>query len=227
VLVDSGGNILPLASSQDHKRALDGDAGSNTGGMGAYSPAPIITPEVEQKIQTRIVYPILEKLENEGHSYFGFLYVGLMIDNGEPYVLEFNVRLGDPETQPIMARMESDLVFYLSEAFYGSLGDHNIKWKADPAVCVVMASKGYPGDYKKGFCIGGINEAEAAGAIVFQAGTGVEGKSLVTAGGRVLGVTASGKDFAAAKEKAYTAVKKIECANLFYRTDIADRAIKR
>ena len=228
-MVDDQGHVLSLASSQDHKARDDGDQGPNTGGMGAYSPAPVITPEVEKKIMKKIIEPVLCYLKaRHGIKFTGFLYAGLMIEDGEPYVLEFNVRLGDPETQPILFRMKSDLLKLILAAVNGKLNEEEIQWDPNPAVCVVMASKGYPGDCNKGFVITGIDEAEATGAKVFHAGTILDENSLLrTAGGRVLGVTAGGKDYQEAIDNVYIAAEEIECSNFFCRTDIGHRAIER
>lgn len=227
VLVDKYGHVLPLATSQDHKRAWDGDEGPNTGGMGAYSPAPVVTPAVERKVLDEIIYPVVAGMKAEGRPFVGFLYAGLMIKDGQPKVLEFNVRMGDPETQPILARMRSDLVPVILAAIKGDLDGQKIDWDPNPAICVVMASSGYPGSYRKGVVIKGLEEAGQE-AIIFHAGTAKnkEGE-IVTDGGRVLGVTARSVDFLAAKEKSYRAVGRVRCPNLFNRTDIADRAINR
>ncbi len=229
VMVDYNGNVLPLASSQDHKRRSDGDIGPNTGGMGAYSPAPVVTPEMEKRILNQIIYPTVAAMEEEGCQFTGFLYAGIMIDSdGKPWVLEFNVRLGDPETQPILARMETDLITLMSFASRGKLDECEIKWNPQPAVCVVMVAEGYPGSYEKGISIDGIKQAEETGAMVFHAGTTLDAQcNLVSSGGRVLGVTALGKDFTHAQQNAYQAVGEIKSAGLFYRSDIADRAIGR
>lgn len=228
VLVDKNGNFIPLASSQDHKARDTGDKGPNTGGMGAYSPAPVITVEVERLILGKIIHPTLVAMRKEDRPFSGILYAGLMIKGGKPYVLEFNVRLGDPETQPILARMKSDIVPVILAALDGKLDSVEIEWDERPAVCVVMASKGYPYGYKKGFEIFGIDEAEKSGAIVFHAGTqkGCHG-AIETSGGRVLGITAKGNTFREAKNNAYRGVEKIRYDNLFWRNDIADRAINR
>ncbi len=229
VMVDYNGNVLPLASSQDHKRVGNGDTGLNTGGMGAYSPAPAVTPEMEKRILNEIIYPTVAAMEKEECPFTGFLYAGIMIDpSGNPYVLEFNVRLGDPETQPILARMKTDLITLMTFASRGALNECEIKWDPQPAVCVVMATEGYPGSYEKGLPIDGIKRAEETGAIVFHAGTTLDKNcALVSSGGRVLGVTALGRDFVTAQKNAYQAVEEITSTGLFYRNDIADRAIGR
>ena len=222
-----GLNVLPLASSQDHKRLLDGDAGPNTGGMGAYSPAPIVTTELFEKIMSEVVIPTVNAMNEEGHPYRGILYVGLMVSNGEPKVLEYNCRFGDPEAQPLLMRMKSDIVPIMCSVADGDLSGVKVEWMDDAAVCVVMASKGYPGDYKKGYPIWGLSDADAIeGVKVFHAGTAFEEGNIVTNGGRVLGVTALGKDIPAAIDSAYRAVREIDCDNLHYRNDIGSKAFK-
>ena len=229
VTVDAYGHVVSLASSQDHKARDDNDQGPNTGGMGAYSPAPVITPEVEKKIMDKIIIPALYYLRTKRNIKFtGFLYAGLMIKDGEPSVLEFNVRLGDPETQPILYRMKSDLLELILAALEGTLDKEEIQWDLNPAVCIVAASIGYPDDYEKGFIIEGIDEAEATGAKIFHAGTTIDKNGLLrTAGGRVLGVTAGGENYQTAIDNAYNALEWIDCENLFNRKDIAQRAINR
>ncbi|MBN1103434.1 MAG: phosphoribosylamine--glycine ligase [Deltaproteobacteria bacterium] len=230
VLVDRKGHILPLAGSQDHKAIFDGDKGPNTGGMGAYSPAPVLAPEVEQRTLDRIVRPTIEAMAERGMPFTGFLYTGLMIDpKGNPHVVEFNVRLGDPETQPIVARLETDIVEVFLAMLDGSLDKAVLKWTPRAAVTVVMAAKGYPDSnaYKKGDRIRGIEDAEAMGAIVDHAGVKKIGEDLFTDGGRVLGVTALGETFEGAIEKAYRAVRKISWGSEYYRTDIGRRALNR
>jgi phosphoribosylamine--glycine ligase len=228
VLVDKNGNVLPLATSQDHKRRDDNDRGPNTGGMGAYSPAPLATKIMEQRILKEIIYPTLKAMKEAGKSFAGFLYAGLMIVEGNPFVLEFNVRLGDPETQPILVRMKNDLVSILESASKGELDKRKIYWDPRPAVCVVMAAKGYPDGYEKGYVISELDQAEKNGAIVFHAGTKM-GEDLLfrNVGGRVLGVTARGKIFQEAIKNAYSAVAKIHCDNLFCRSDIGKRALEK
>lgn len=230
VMVDIKGNVLPLASSQDHKRAYDGDKGPNTGGMGAYSPAPVVTPEVEEKILTRIAYPTIKGMKKEGRLFIGFPYFGLMIDkNGDPRLLEYNVRLGDPETQAILPRMLTDFVWLIRQALIGNLKNCSIKWDPRPAVCVVMASEGYPASSTKGAVISGIKYAKKGGASIFHAGTALNEKGqIITAGGRVLNITAKGNNFAEAQRNAYAAVRAIryDREKLFYRTDIANRAVE-
>lgn len=223
-----GTTIVPMVSSQDHKRIYDGDRGPNTGGMGAYSPAPIVTGDLEQAVLEKVMKPVIRALRSEGITYKGILYAGLMIDKGIPYVLEFNCRLGDPETQPVLSRLESDFMEIAMAITEGRLADADIKWKPDPAVCVVISSGGYPGNYRKGDVITGIGEAnKLEGVQVFHAGTTFKDNEVVTAGGRVLGVTATGSDIATAKKRAYEAIEKIHFDNMHYRKDIADRAINR
>ena len=223
-----GKSIVPMVSSQDHKRIFDGDKGPNTGGMGAYSPAPVMTEELEKVVIEKIMKPTIRALRSEGINYKGILYAGLMIDKGVPQVLEFNCRLGDPETQPVLARLKTDLMDIAMAVTEERLSEINIEWNSDPAVCVVMSSAGYPGKYRKGDVITGIEEANSVeGVHVFHAGTAFKDDRIVTAGGRVLGVTAVGKDIAAAKARAYDAAGKIHFQGMQYRKDIADRALKR
>ena len=222
-LID-GENVVMLASSQDHKRAYDGDSGPNTGGMGAYSPAPIVTDAVLEKVRTEIYDRTLAELKKRGITYKGVLYAGLMIDNGQPSVVEFNCRFGDPETQCVLARWDGDIIPAIEACIDGTLSDDLISWKEEQAVCVVMSAGGYPGSYAKGEVISGLDEA-AEDAIVFHAGTALDGDSVVTAGGRVLGVTALGSDLRAAVDNAYAAVNKISWKDSFHRKDIAHRAL--
>jgi phosphoribosylamine--glycine ligase len=223
-----GKTILPMASSQDHKRIYDLDEGPNTGGMGAYSPAPVVTEELTSLIMKTVMEPALRGFQSEGIDYKGILYAGVMIKNGIPYVLEFNCRLGDPETQPILARLETDLVDIAVAITESKLSDISLQWRPGASVCVVMASGGYPGKYPKGIPIKGLKEAaEIKDVTVFHAGTAFKDDSVVTSGGRVLGVTALGTDIKAAKERAYSAVEKISFEGVHYRHDIADRAINR
>jgi len=223
-----GRTIVPMVSSQDHKRIFDGDKGPNTGGMGAYSPAPVVTGELEKVVIEKIMKPTIRALRSEGIHYKGILYAGLMIDKGIPSVLEFNCRLGDPETQPVLSRLKTDLMDIAMAVTDERLSEINIEWNNDPAVCVVLSSSGYPGTYRKGDVITGINEANTVeGVQVFHAGTTCKDDLIVTAGGRVLGITAVGKDIATAKSRAYDAVGKIHYNGMHYRKDIADRALKR
>jgi len=227
VMVD-GKNVLPFATSQDHKRAYNGDAGPNTGGMGAYSPAPVVTDEIHQRIMNEVIYPTVEGMASEGHPYTGFLYAGLMIDEtGTPKVIEYNCRFGDPETQPMMLRLQSDLVELIEAANRVELDKTTIKFDSRAAVGVVLAAKGYPGDYPKGDAISGLQVDYPAGEKVFHAGTKQSGKEVVTAGGRVLCATALGNTVTEAQQRAYELVKQISWDGMEYRTDIAYRAIAR
>lgn len=223
-----GRHVLPLASSQDHKAIFDDDRGPNTGGMGAYSPAPVVTPEVHDRIMNEVMIPTVRAMESEGIPYVGFLYAGLMIKDGEPKVLEFNARMGDPEAQPLLFRMKSDMVPLMMAALEGGLAGETIEWIPEAAICVVMASGGYPGSYEKGKSITGIEEANAVdGVKVFHAGTGMGPNGFVTAGGRVLGVTARALGIADAISKAYEAVEKIRWEDVHYRKDIGKKALNR
>lgn len=223
-----GLHILPLASSQDHKRRDDGDSGPNTGGMGAYSPAPVVTDEIHERIMREVMQPAVEGLAADGIRYRGFLYAGLMIDaEGTPKVLEFNCRLGDPETQPILFRLKSDLVQLCLDAFEGDLGAAQIEWDRRAAVGVVVASGGYPGDYEKGKVITGLDDADGEAAKVFHAGTRLDGNDVVTDGGRVLCTVALGETVRDAQKLAYATTAKIRFDGAFYRTDIGHRAIER
>lgn len=224
-----GRAVLPLTSAQDHKRAFDADKGPNTGGMGAYSPAHLLTPMLEGKILERIVWPTVDAMARAGTPFRGVLYAGIMVVNGEPYLLEYNVRFGDPECQVLMPRMEGDLVEIMLACAQGRLKDKEkaLRWRPETALCVVMAAKGYPGSYEKGCPIDGIEKAASlADTLVFHAGTarGADG-GLVAAGGRVLGVTALGADVAAAQKKAYAAVDAIDWPGGFCRRDIGWRAL--
>lgn len=228
VMVD-GKTALPFASSQDHKARDNGDKGPNTGGMGAYSPAPVVTPEVHDWVMQYVIKPTVEGMAAEGHPYTGFLYAGLMVaPDGTSKVLEFNCRFGDPETQPIMMRLRSDLVELCKSACAGDLAGKNIDFDPRATVGVVMAAGGYPDNYAKGDVIKGIKAAEANGAKVFHAGTKYNDKNeLVTSGGRVLCVTAIGDSVTDAQQQAYAALGKISWSNAYFRTDIAHRAIAR
>ncbi|HDT1129355.1 TPA: phosphoribosylamine--glycine ligase [Morganella morganii subsp. morganii] len=226
VMVD-GKNVVPMATSQDHKRVGDNDTGPNTGGMGAYSPAPVVTDAVHQRVMEKVIYPTVEGMAAEGHTYQGFLYAGLMIDeHGEPKVIEFNCRFGDPETQPIMMRLQSDLVELCLAGAQGKLAGKTSQWDPRPALGVVMAAGGYPGDYRKGDVISGLDVQEAD-CKVFQAGTAMKEGAVVTDGGRVLCVTALGEDIAQAQKQAYTALKHIHWDDAFCRSDIGYRAVAR
>jgi len=223
-----GRNIYVMESSQDHKPIGDGDTGPNTGGMGAYSPAPIVTEDLMNQITREVLVPVVDGMNRNGTPYKGVLYAGLMITAGGPRVLEFNVRFGDPETQPIFMRLKSDLLSVLLAVCNGTLDRANLIWDPRPAVCVVMASGGYPGDYQKGHKITGIKEAEQLkDVVVFHAGTKQENGDVVTNGGRVLGVTALGQTISDAKAMAYKAVDKIKFDGAYCRRDIADKALKR
>jgi len=226
-LVD-GDCVKPMASSQDHKARDDGDLGPNTGGMGAYSPAPVVTPEMHERIMHDVMLPTVRGLAADGIRYRGFLYAGLMIDaRGTPKVLEFNCRFGDPETQPIMMRLESDLVALCLAACNGRLEAEHVRWDPRAAVGVVMASAGYPGDYEKGLTIEGLDGIETDELKVFHAGTQSLDGEVVTDGGRVLCVTALGKDVRAARDLAYRGVAHIRWPGAFCRQDIAYRALAR
>ncbi len=228
IVFSDGEKFVPLPSSQDHKRIGDGDTGPNTGGMGAYSPAPVLTPEIERKVHREIFEPLLAGMRAEGTPFRGILYGGLMIERGTAKVLEFNVRFGDPEAQPLFMRLSSDLVPLLMQCARGKLTDAVMEIDPRPTVCIVMSSGGYPGEYRKGFPISGIGEAEALGGVqVFHAGTAIRDGKLVTSGGRVLGVTAVDDDIRMAIERGYRAVEKIRWEGAYYRTDIGKRALQR
>ncbi len=226
ICISDGKNVLPLASSQDHKAVYDHDQGPNTGGMGAYSPAPIVTPELTARVMKEVIRPAIKGLAAEGRAYKGFLYAGLMISNGVPRVLEFNVRMGDPETQPIMMRMRTDIVDLIDAALEGELDKQELRWDDSVSVCVVMASRGYPGHYEKGLEIKGLDSSGAMpGTVVFHAGTAIKNGKTVTDGGRVLGVTALGGSYREAVGRAYEAVEKISWEGVHYRKDIGWRAL--
>jgi len=223
-----GRNIYVMESSQDHKPIGDGDTGPNTGGMGAYSPAPVVTEEMMDQITREILVPVVDGMNRNDTPYKGVLYAGIMITAGGPRVLEFNVRFGDPEAQPILMRLRSDLLEVCLAVCAGTLEDVTLKWDPRPAVCVVMAAGGYPGDYEKGKKIIGLEAVERLDDVmVFHAGTKSRNGDIVTNGGRVLGVTAMGKGIAEAKAAAYRAVDMIEFDGAYCRRDIADKAIKR
>ena len=226
VMVD-GEHVLPMATSQDHKRLLDFDKGPNTGGMGAYSPAPVVTDAVHQRVMDEIILPVVKGMQADGHPYRGFLYAGLMIDDsGAPYTIEFNCRFGDPETQPIMCRLQSDLVELIEAALDGRLDTVSAEWRDQAAVGVVLAAAGYPQDPRKGDVISGITEADQTGK-VFHAGTALNSQhELVTHGGRVLCVVGLGADIKTAQTKAYTALESIKFAGMQYRHDIGAKALK-
>ena len=223
-----GKTVLPLPGSQDHKAAYDGDLGPNTGGMGAYSPAPVLTPELERRVMEEVMYPTVAAMEAEGRPYQGMLYAGLMIEDGEAKVLEFNCRFGDPEAQPLLMRLKSDLVDILEAVTDRRLSEVKIEVDPRPAVCVVMASGGYPGKYSGGYEIKGLDAAEELdGVQVFHAGTRREGERIVTAGGRVLGVTAVAPRLSEAIARAYRAVELISWQDCYYRKDIGQKALNR
>ena len=226
IVMADGENVLPMATSQDHKRLLDGDLGPNTGGMGAYSPAPIVTPEVYQRAMEEIILPTVRGMREEGHEFTGFLYAGLMIGaDGAPYTVEFNCRFGDPETQPIMSRLDSDLVDLIQAALDRKLDTAKAEWKAQSAVGVVLASEGYPERSNKNYIIEGIEAANRIGK-VFHAGTAADADYTFTNGGRVLCVVGLGDNLAAAKQQAYRAVAEIDFPGMQYRRDIADKALR-
>jgi phosphoribosylamine--glycine ligase len=226
VMVD-GRNVLALASSQDHKRLADGDGGPNTGGMGAYSPAPVVTPNVHQRVMHEIILPTVEGMAKDGIPFTGFLYAGLMIDeHGHPKTLEFNTRMGDPETQPILMRMKSDLVDVLMHATDGTLDTVSLQWDRRVALGVVMAAAGYPETPRKGDEISGV-PAPTEDTVAFHAGTVLDGERLATSGGRVLCVTALGDSVRTAQQRAYEVVRQIHFDGAQFRTDIGHRALKR
>ncbi|MBF0447621.1 MAG: phosphoribosylamine--glycine ligase [Magnetococcales bacterium] len=223
-----GENVLPLAGSQDHKAVGEGDTGPNTGGMGAYSPAPILTPKLHDQVIQQVMMPTVKAMAAEGRPFQGVLYAGLMVDRGEMKVLEFNARFGDPETQPLLMRMKSDIVPLMLASASGSLAGMEIEWDARTALCVVMAAGGYPGPYGKGTPILGLEAAgEMEDVAVFHAGTRRDGDQVVTAGGRVLGVTALGDGVVAAQKRAYAAVDQINWKQAYCRRDIGYRAVAR
>ena len=222
-----GSVIKPMVSSQDHKRAYDGDEGPNTGGMGTYAPAPAATADVTAVVQKTILEPTIAAMQQEGRTYKGCLYAGLMITQEGPKVVEFNARFGDPETQVVLPLLESDLVDIMLACVDGKLAEQEIQWSDGAAVCVVLASGGYPKSYQKGYEITGLAEAKAAGNLVFHAGTVQQEGRIVTAGGRVLGVVAKAGDIRSAVDHAYAGVKKIQFRDMQYRSDIAHRALER
>jgi phosphoribosylamine--glycine ligase len=228
VLVFSDGkNMVSLASSQDHKRIYDGDRGPNTGGMGAYSPAPVVTDVIWEKINSEILGPLISGLNNEGKRYVGMLYLGLMIAEADPKVLEFNVRFGDPETQAILPRLKSDLVEVMLATIEGNLDKVSLVWDSRACICVVVASGGYPQRYERGKKISGLHEAAGVSdTIVFHAGTKKENEEYFTSGGRVLNVVALGDNLERAKDRAYEVIEKINFAKMHFRRDIGWRALK-
>lgn len=221
-----GKTIVPMVAAQDHKRVYDNDQGPNTGGMGAYAPAPVITPAVSEQVMREILQPTIAAMESEGCPYCGCLYLGLIMTSNGPKVIEFNARFGDPETQVVLPLLDSDLVTIMEACINGTLADTAVKWKEQAAICIVLTAGGYPEAYKKGDVITGIEDAQEQGAYVFHAGTASSDGNVVTNGGRVLGVTATASDILQAVDKAYQATEKIKFDGMHYRTDIAYRAIK-
>ena len=223
-----GGNALPLATAQDHKAVFDGDRGPNTGGMGAYSPAPVMTDEMCQKTMERIILPTMRAMEQDGRPFKGVLFAGLMITERGPQLIEYNVRFGDPECQVLLARWQSDPLAALVAAAKGQLAGYEVDWSERAAITVVMAAQGYPGDYAKGSEINGIAEAEAIARVsVLHAGTQLEDGRMLSNGGRVLGVTAQGRDIRTARERAYQGIEAIDWPEGFCRSDIGWRAVER
>jgi phosphoribosylamine--glycine ligase len=228
IVITDGDVVLPMATSQDHKARDEGDVGPNTGGMGAYSPAPVVSPEIEARIMDEVIRPTLEGMKSDGHPYLGFLYAGLMImDDGTPRVIEFNCRMGDPETQPIMARLKSDLVDICLSTLEGELAEREAVWDTRAALGVVMAAGGYPASYAKGKVIEGLQGADSNTQKVFHAGTATAADAVITSGGRVLCVVGLGETVALAAEDAYAAVNKICWEDVYFRRDIGHRAIAR
>jgi phosphoribosylamine--glycine ligase len=228
IVITDGETILPMATSQDHKARDEGDTGPNTGGMGAYSPAPVVTPQVEARIMNMVIRPTLNGMKADGHPYLGFLYAGLMImPDGMPKVIEYNCRMGDPETQPIMARLKSDLVDICLSTLEGDLRERTAVWDTRAALGVVMAAGGYPGSYEKGKVISGLENADSNTQKVFHAGTTIDGENVTTSGGRVLCVVGLGETVASAAQDAYASVEKITWEDAYFRRDIGHRAIAR
>ena len=227
IAIVDGEDILPLASSQDHKTRDEGDRGPNTGGMGAYSPAPVVTTALHDTIMTRVMRPTVAGLKAQGIRYRGFLYAGLMIDAGQPRVLEFNCRFGDPETQPVLFRLRSDLVALCLAAMDGQLGSAMVDWDPRASLGVVLAARGYPGSYDKGATIGGLDTTDGPDTKVFHAGTRLDDGSVVTNGGRVLCAVALGDTVSQAQHRAYDVAERISFAGAFYRRDIGYRAVAR
>ncbi|WP_455392678.1 phosphoribosylamine--glycine ligase [[Eubacterium] cellulosolvens] len=223
-----GENILPLVSSQDHKRIYDNDQGPNTGGMGAYSPAPVYTPELDRQVFDEILARTVQAMNREGRRYKGILYAGLMITSSGPKVIEFNCRFGDPELQAVLPRLKTDIMDPINAVLNETLNEVTLDWRPEAAVCVVMASQGYPGKYESGKLISGLNQFEdSENVLVFHAGTKRSDDQFITSGGRVLGVTSFGMDIKSAIENSYAAVDKIEFENAYYRRDIGHRALER
>ncbi len=228
IVMTDGNNVLPMATSQDHKARDEGDTGPNTGGMGAYSPAPVVTPDIEAKIMDLVIRPTLAGMQADGNNYVGFLYAGLMImADGTPKVIEFNCRFGDPETQPIMARLNSDLAALCKATLDGTLGEQTAHWDSRAALGVVMAAGGYPASYAKGAAISGLADANSATRKVFHASTAGDDGNVVTSGGRVLCVVGLGDTVRDAAAESYAAVQTINWDDVYYRRDIGHRAIAR
>lgn len=226
MVISDGDNFVPLLPSQDHKTAYEGDRGPNTGGMGAYAPTPILNSHPRQAVVESIIKPVITKMAEEGSPFKGVLYAGLILTETGPKVLEFNVRFGDPEAQAVLPLLQTDITELLEGAVEGGLGKQQPSWRDETAVCVVMASKGYPGEYETGKIIKGIAGAEEKGALVFHAGTRREGDDILTDGGRVLGVTATAASVQESIDKAYAAVREIKFEGAFYREDIGWKALK-
>jgi phosphoribosylamine--glycine ligase len=220
-----GKTVVPMVAAQDHKRVGDGDAGPNTGGMGAYAPAPLLTPGLRTAVVREVLYPIINALSQVGRPFQGVLYAGLMVAQGKPYVLEFNARFGDPETQVVLPLLKSDLVDVMEAVAEHRLDQCQVEWSEQAAVCVVLASGGYPGPYKTGTPILGLRDDLSTDLVVFHAGTKRQGSDVVTAGGRVLGVTAVGPTVSAAREQAYQGAREISFQGCHFRSDIASRAL--
>jgi len=228
IVITDGNTVLPLATSQDHKARDEGDVGPNTGGMGAYSPAPVVTPDIEQRIINEVIGPTLEGMKADGYPYLGFLYAGLMImADGTPKVIEFNCRMGDPETQPILMRLKSDLAGICLATLKGTLAEQTADWDSRAALGVVLAAGGYPGKYGKGLPISGLDQADSDDQKVFHAGTDADDDQVVTSGGRVLCVVGLGDSVAAAAMSAYESVDRIHWQDVYSRRDIGHRAIAR
>jgi phosphoribosylamine--glycine ligase len=228
IVMCDGDHVLPLASSQDHKTRDQGDRGPNTGGMGAYSPAPVVTAAIHDRIMSEVIMPTVNGMRQEGRPYTGFLYAGVMITNaGEVKTLEFNCRFGDPETQPILMRLRSDLVEICLAAVHGRLNEVTVEWDDQAALGVVLAAAGYPAEYQRGDVIVGLDGEFGRGCKIFHAGTVRNNDRIVTAGGRVLCVTALGESISTAQDRAYAAVQKIQWRGMFYRDDIGYRAVAR
>lgn len=227
-VLSDGETVLPLISAQDHKRAFDGDKGPNTGGMGAYSPARLMDDTMQDKIMTRMIEPTVRAMQDKGMPYSGVFFAGIMVVNGEPYLIEYNVRFGDPECQTLMMRFEGDMLSVLQACAQGRLSDvaDQVSWSDDVTLCVVMAAEGYPESYAKGTVINGVDgAAQVEGVMVFHAGTAEKDGALVSNGGRVLGITAKGADVEQARQRAYEAVEAIDWPEGFCRSDIAWRAL--